>query len=241
MHGPEAPVGPATTPPHTASGRIQSPGVKPGAVGPPGATPQRAPRWLARSFEVILGCAVFGGGYGSLFGALIGLLIGAYQPESNLGIAVIGALLGTMVGGVCGGFGGVVAGSIGLILGGGWGWLLAAALGGLPIAACYYVVTTEAGDSTYWEWLAGRLWLAGPVMIGALLGCALCLGLRRGRSVVPGVMLLAATITDGTSPLRATGGQGETAEVTPSAAPAGRGDELAPEAPNRRDERQPSA
>jgi hypothetical protein len=67
-----------------------------------------------------------------------------------------------------------------------------------------------------------------PALIGGALGLAVGFGLRKGKSLLPGVRQLAAVLNDARPPARTVRHSSATAEVTPSLAPVGRGDEAAP-------------
>jgi hypothetical protein len=176
-------------------------------------------RWVKR-FRALPACAIFGLAYGAAAGAAFGSVL-ALTTDSRLFLAPFGFL----VGGIFGGIAGLGFGILGALIGGPWGWCVAGVLGGM--APGLYLLYPKAPYVEFpglAEWL---IWLATPGAIGGLIGLAAGVGIRKGRSALPGVDLLAAAVHDSRRPTpdRRTANP---KELTPATPPAGRGDEASP-------------
>jgi hypothetical protein len=180
-------------------------------------------------YEWERGCRLWGAfaGYGSKYGAALGALWGTIHllrfGESEA------LLLGPVFGAMMGAFGGSVAGLVGNVIGGLPGWFIGGVLGSAGPAVGVYYLSLGVGQPA----LRGSTLLVAPacVILGGVLGLALGMGLRRGKSKVPGVEALAAIIAEDKVPERAARPAQLPTEVSPSAAPGGRGDEAAPAHP----------
>jgi Pentapeptide repeats (8 copies) len=173
----------------------------------------RDPSWRGR-FKVFLACVVFGAGYGAAFGSVYGPVLWLPSGDGFLWAVENGAICGAALGA----FGGGVTGFAGNIIGWRVGWVLAGGLGSAASAACVWAVACIAAA---WEpnqvfreknLIDGALWCSGVILIGGLLGMALDRALRTGRSFVPGVQRLAATINGEPQPPQESA-RGSTAEI----------------------------
>jgi hypothetical protein len=178
---------------------------------------QKRQETAARKTNVVIACAGLGAGYGAVYGGLWTSF--ATNDDCLLG-ALCGALLGVLTGGGIGAFG--------LLVGNWLGWRLTAILGGLAPGCALFGLAwwvSEPGG----VWSAGELVsLAAPAMIAAVVGIAVALGLRTGRSRVPGVQ----SVVEAVNEVRARPQHGKrpavSAELVPARAPEGRGDEPSP-------------
>jgi hypothetical protein len=183
---------------------------------------------VEKMLKVFGACVLFGAAYGAVFGGFYEPVFWDGEATELLSPATHGALFGAGFGALGGG----VAGFIGNIVGGRVGWCLAGVLGGVGSAACLWYFTCLAQpwiERVFWP--QALLACAGVVLIGSFLGVMLGAGLRKGRSVVSGVQLLVAIINDGSASGRSGTPHGARTEVSPAAAPEGRGDEPAPGRP----------
>jgi hypothetical protein len=166
---------------------------------------------MLKRCRLLLTCIGFGAAYGVVVGAIFG---SAIFPA----FASAGALLGAILGGL----GGLVSGLVGGLVRGPAGWAIGGGLGGF-LAAVPFAFLFGGPTLSMVPWML--LLLVAPAPIGALLGLGVGIGIRRGKSVLPGVRRLARRIeaTENATPLppRAPG----SADLTPVAAPEGRGDE----------------
>jgi hypothetical protein len=165
---------------------------------------------MGRKVRVATHCAILGAAYGAAAGAVFGSLV----------LPVLGTVLGAWAGGGLGLICGFTAGLVGDLLERAPGWCVAGALGGLVPAALF----SSSGFTL--DPVSSVLILAVPVLTGCCLGIAIGSGLRTGKSAVPGVGRLAAVISEVKRTDLSTGGV--PTEVTPSAAPEGRGTETVP-------------
>jgi hypothetical protein len=166
---------------------------------------------IISKLKVCKACVKFGAAYGAFCGAVVGTL--AVPLVGTL----VGALIGTLFGVACG----TVVGIAGSLLGERLGWCVAGLIGGLTplLVLCDGLHLSDMREAGF----ANLAVITAP--IGGLLGLVLSRALRSGRSVVPGVQKLAAVIHDAT-PRRVLTLHEQPAEVIPSPAPEGRGDEV---------------
>jgi hypothetical protein len=162
--------------------------------------------FIARRLKVMGACVLFGAAYGAVCGALYGTLL-----VPGFGTA-FGAVYGLMMGCVSGIIGGVVGGPL--------GWCLAGMLGSVA------PWLLDGSWTVLWN-----LFVVPPAGIGGCLGVAVGLGLRKGKSRLPGVEPLSRVIYPDGPPRRPAGTPTAPSEVAPAGAPAGRGDETAPAGP----------
>lgn len=185
---------------------------------------------------VLLACLGFGVLYGGLAGAVFG---GSYSTLISAGFPVRvwgNALDACAVGGVLGAAAGGLVGSLAALLGGRSGWTVTGALGGLAMgwwADPYNVLHFTAFDY-HDPWWSTPVLISNlsPALIGGLIGFVVDRAFRRGYSHLPGASTLIATVTAAREkhlgPAARAG-----VELTPAAAPDGRGWEASPVAESR--------
>jgi hypothetical protein len=169
--------------------------------------------WLRKRVRVVVRCALFGTIYGMACGGIYG--------------AVVGVVIGAPFGAFYGAIGGCVFGVLGGLIGGPAGWRLAGLVGGLVAA----LAVLHPGGWNHGGLAMMPTWFyVLPSVIGGSVGTGIGVGLRRGASPLPGVTHFAETVRAiETEPLpprlpRPTW----PSELTPAAAPEGRGDEPSP-------------
>jgi hypothetical protein len=169
-------------------------------------------------------CRDLGGVYGAVVGAAyLGLMALSFGNDLGSVVLYAGMVAGAALLGALGGaLGGAVAGLAAARLRHPIAWALAGAAGGALPGALFGVLTGQRGVYE-WQHLFNLSVVLLPALVGGAVGAAVGCGLHRGTSPLPLVTEVAAALqaAEREQALRLR----TAAEVSPSDAPAGRGDE----------------
>jgi hypothetical protein len=177
---------------------------------------------LEKQFEVSLACGIYGAAYGAACAVISEFHNHSFSEA--MALAPLGALVGAVSG--------LLASVVHSVAGRQLRWAISGALGGTAPVIVTWLLTSnvfvDPRSCIRWPNMFSATDLAAPFTIGFILGLALDLSLRSGKSILPGVHQVAAVV----QPVRFDTWDEDVTKrdssLTPSATPRGSGEETIP-------------